>query len=160
ASPASPGKATSTGSACDGPLFLDVAVLDERLIALPLQELRQLLHHEHGTVPAARAADRDGEVSLALGDILRDREPDEVCHLVEERLRRRVLADVADHRLIPAVLPAQLPHVVRIGEEADIEHEIGLQGKAIFEAEGAEADDEALGAPVGAEIVVDGAGER
>ena len=59
-------------------------------------------------VAAAGAADRDDQVRLALGDVLRQQVLEQRQHVVVELLQPAVAADVVDD---PAVEPGQRPQV-------------------------------------------------
>ena len=102
--------------------------------------LRQGPGHGHGPVVAAGAAHRDDENGLPFLGVKGQGIGEQVFQALHVPLRlgegENVVIDLGVH----AGLSAQGVHVVGIRQEADVQHQIGLQREAIFIAEGADAD--------------------
>src|SRR5215207_7498170 len=120
-----------------------VAVLHLDEVAPVLAEVGGVVLRDHDrAVAAARAADRDDEVRLALGDVLRQQVLEQRQHAVLEVLQPPVAPDVADDPPVEAGQRAQVRLPVRVGEEADVEHEVRVARRPVLVAERAERDRE------------------
>ena len=116
-----------------------------------------LLGHRHAAVLAAGAADGDGHEALALAQVALGRGLQHRDVLLEELGRAGPLLDVRRHRLVAAVERAQLGHPERVGQEAHVGDEVGVDRDAVLEAEAGHRDleprrlggAEGLGDPVG-----------
>src|SRR5215211_6218167 len=76
---------------------IDVAVLDLDEVAAVVAEVRgEVLRDHDRAVASAGAADRDDEVRLALGDVLREEILQQRQHAVVELLEPPVAPDVLD----------------------------------------------------------------
>jgi hypothetical protein len=84
---------------------------------------------------AARAADRNRQMGLALADEARQQKIDETVQLAFERLRFGDGVKKRDDFRMAAVERLQLRHVIRVRQEADVEDEIGVQWNAVLETE-------------------------
>src|SRR4051794_26915301 len=123
-------------------------------VALPLAVLPgQVLCDHHRAVAAPGAADAHGQVRLALGLVRREQ-------VVEEGAQAGVeLADavrplhVLDHLGVEAGEVAQILLIVRVGQEADVEGEVGVARRAVLVAEGEEADRQAPERALGQHLV-------
>ena len=99
------------------------------------ERAREALDEVDRAVPAAGAADRDGQVvavvARVVGQPARDEVVDVAVHALdlgdglEERHDRRVLAGQRRERRL----------VVRIRQAAHVEHEVGVERHAVLEAE-------------------------
>src|SRR3954471_8227907 len=116
--------------------------LDEDVVArgVPLAEV---LGDRDRAVPAAGAADRDREVRLAFGDVLRQQEVEQRDDALVELGEAPVALDVGDDARVVAGQRPERRLVVRVGEEAHVEHEVGVAGGAVLEAEALERDRQA-----------------
>src|SRR4051812_546791 len=120
-----------------------VAVLDLDEVAVVGAEVGgQMLGDDDGAVAAARAPDRDDEVGPALPHVLREQVLEQRDHPAVELLEAAIARDVLDDAGVEAREHAQLRLVVRVGEEADVEGEVGVARRAVLVAEGREGDRE------------------
>src|SRR4051794_27454992 len=116
--------------------LVDVAVgdLDEVVAALGV-ELVEVLGDDDRAVPAARAADGDVEVGLPLLDVARQ----QVVQQRDEALVERVELAAAVHELDDLrVAPRERPQVgdvVWVGQEADVEAQVGVARRSVLVAE-------------------------
>src|SRR5262245_53495182 len=107
--PASAGPPTLGAPSARGPVAvapvsaLHVAVrdLDEHVLA-PAPAAGEVLDDRDRAVAPAGAADRDGEVRLALGDVLRQQEVEQWLERLVELLEAAVAADVLDDARVVA----------------------------------------------------------
>src|SRR5579885_3057739 len=105
---------------------IQLAVKSQNLLARSAEMLRQAFSQINRTVPAAGAADRDGQIVLVLA--FESRQPflqqtDDVAQeIVHQRLRRQELA----HRGILARERAEARIPVRVWQTARVEHEIRI----------------------------------
>ena len=93
---------------------------------------------------AAGTADRDRQARLALRDVRRDDEGQELVEECQEAPRHGLVEHIPANGLRKARKLAQFRDVVRVLHEADVEHEVGLQGDAVLETEADELDCERL----------------
>src|SRR3954447_17256173 len=120
---------------------VDVAVgdLDEVLLAVA-EDLREVRGDPpRGGAPAG-AADRHHQVRLALGHELREQELQQRDHVAVELLQPAVAAHVLDDRRVEAGQRAQVGLVVRVGQEADVEREVGVARRPVLVPERGERD--------------------
>ena len=75
-----------------------------------------------GAVPAARAADGDIEIRLALALILRQGETHQVGHFLLKWACERIVVNVAGDGLIASIQGFQSRDIVRIAQKADVEN--------------------------------------
>ena len=97
-----------------------------------LQAVGTLIGDGHRAVLTASAAEGDGQATLPLTGIHGQALADEVDELLEKLLRRRPLQHVIRTRRILARKGTQFIHIERIGDEADIEHDICIDGRTVF----------------------------
>jgi hypothetical protein len=100
-----------------------------------LDEAPELLGDRHRAVAPARAADRDREIRLALALIGRHQEFEEAFEPLQQLVTLGVLHDEVAHARITPVERSQLVDEVRVGEEADVEDEIGVDRDPVLEPE-------------------------
>src|SRR5215213_7861435 len=119
----------------------------------------QVLGYHDRPVPPAGAADAHGQVRLALLLVGRQQ-------VVEQRGEAGVeladpvrVLDVVDHVRVEPRLLAQVRLVVGIRQEAHVEGEVRVAGRAVLEAEGHEGDRELAGPPVRQHLVRDDAAQ-
>src|SRR6476646_8742772 len=117
----------------------------DRPVVLFAEPARQLLGERDRAVVAAGAAERDREPRLALADVGRQREVEELMEVLEELAGDGLAKDVVADRLGQARQLAELVDVVRVLHEPDVEHEVGLERDAVLEAEADQLDREPVG---------------
>ncbi len=95
--------------------LVDVAVGDRHVELLVVAiTLGQVLGDHDRTVASTGAADRDHEMRLTLGDVLRQQEVEQRMQPLIQLLQPAVARDVLDDALVVAGQLAQFGHVVRI----------------------------------------------
>ena len=102
---------------------------------------------------AAGAADRDREVALALRHVGGYEELEERHQAAVELAGLGLGLDVAADLLVEAGQGPQLVDVVRVGQEADVEGEVGVARRPVLEPEGLQRQGE-LALVLGAEQVL------
>src|SRR4051794_29424071 len=134
--PGLPGAANlSKGGSSPARRLVHVAVHDVDHVPLAAREdLRQVLGHHHRAMPAAGAADPDGQMGLALAyvggqEVLEQRDQP----LVEVAQPVRGHHVVAHRRVEPGEV-AQVLLVVRVRQEAHVEQQVGIARGAVLEA--------------------------
>ena len=95
----------------------------------------EVLGDRDRAVAAAGAADRDHEVGLALGHVLRQQVLQQRQHALVELLQAAVAPDVLDDPRVEPGERAQVGLVVRVGQEAHVEREVGVARRAVLVAE-------------------------
>src|SRR5665811_16152 len=131
-----------------------IAMADHGVDPLGLQPCSERLDECNRAVVSAGAPDGDGEIRLALGLEAGDEELEHVFDLFEEGVGLLEPKHVSSHRLVGAPERAQLGHPVRVGEEPHVEHEVGVPGDAVLEAErGDRYSHRPLGGPFGEPVV-------
>src|SRR5512143_921751 len=115
-------------------LELDVVTADQ----LPGDPVRD----GERAVPAARAADRDRQMLLALGDVGGQQEVEQRHQPAVELTRLRTGLDVLPDRLVEPGQRTQLVDVVRVRQEADVQGQVGVGGWPVLEAEGEDGEGE------------------
>src|SRR5215207_6699810 len=114
---------------------LDVAVLDADYYVLPPGEVAaDAVGDGDRAVAAAGAADGDRQVALALGDVGGDKELEQRQEPAVELARLGPLLDVLAHLGVHPGLRPQVVDVVRVGQEADVEGEVGVPRRPVLEA--------------------------
>src|SRR4051794_18483034 len=117
----------------------------EILLAEPRGEL---LGDDDRAVIATRATDPDGQPGLALRDVRRDRERQELLEELEEPRRDGLAEDECADLVGESGQWAQIRVVEGVLHESDVEDEVGLEGHAVLEAEADELERELVGADV------------
>src|SRR3954451_6387501 len=124
-------------------LQLDVAVHEPDLDVIPLaKRARDPVSDGDGPVPAAGAADGDRQVLLALGDVGGQQEVEQRHQAPVELAGLRTGLDVLADGLVETGQRPQIVDVVRIGQEADVEGEVGIERRTVLEAEGEDRERE------------------
>src|SRR5215218_7716894 len=126
--------------------LVDVAVdhLDQE-VASRFVCPRQMLGYHDRAMPAAGAADSDGQVRLALLLVGRQQVVEQRGEAVVEVADPVRVLDVVDHVRVEPGLLAQVRLVVGIRQEAHVEGEVRVARRAVLEAEGHEGDRELAG---------------
>src|SRR5215210_48189 len=128
-------------------LFLHVPVPDEEVYSrvFLLDTPGQLLGYGDGAVSAAGTADAEGKVGFAFCRVSRDEEGEKSAGSIQELLAVFRAEHGLAHGVVVACERPDIRVVVGVGEEADVEERIDVEGGAVLEAEGDQAD----GHPVG-----------
>ena len=114
------------------------------------QTLGQRFGNRDAAVLAARAADADGRVAAAFVQVALDDGLQECHRPIEKVLGPRLGQHIVTDRLVPPGQRLQLGHPEGIGEESQVEDEVGVQGDAVLETEGHDGDAES-----GAAVIAD-----
>src|SRR5690349_4940744 len=127
-----------TGSAKEGDSTnVNVAVLDPDDHVLAAGEVAaDAVGDGDRAVTAAGAADGDRQVALALGDVSGDEELEQRQQPAVELARLGPLLDVVLDLLVEARFRPQLVDVVRVGQKADVQRQVGVARRAVLEAKG------------------------
>src|SRR3546814_14661915 len=83
-----------------------------------------------------RSAESDGEIGLALALVARQQDGEETEQIVEERPESGIRLDIRGDGRVLAGAVAQRAHIVRVLQEAHVEHQIGLARQAAAIREG------------------------
>src|SRR5215204_595600 len=104
------------------------------------EALCQLFGNGYRAMPAAGAADADGEVGLAFCGVAGYEEGEQsACPLEEFPAVFRAEDRLSDGFVVACERP-EVGIVVGVGKEADVEERVHVEGGAVLEAEGDEAD--------------------
>src|SRR3546814_5482329 len=87
-------------------------------------------------VLAAGTAESDGGIGLALALVARQQDGEETEQIVEERPESGIRLDIRGDGRVLAGAVAQRAHIVRVLQEAHVEHQIGLARQAAAIREG------------------------
>ncbi len=107
----------------------------DRVVALLLVALADELRDGHRAVTAAGAAHADGEVRFALRGVAREEEVEQREQALEVLAGARRLHDEVAHLGVEARERPQAQVVVRVGQEAHVEEQVGVDGDAVLVAE-------------------------
>src|SRR5579863_9318011 len=99
-------------------------------------------------MPPAGAAERNGEIAFAFGNIMRDQIQQQAFDATEEFAGLREGADVARDAGIFAAELAQARNKMRIGQEADIEDQVRVRGNAVAKAEADDGNEQGAAAGI------------
>src|SRR5436190_18867332 len=128
-----------------GLVHVAVHHVDEQVIALAVY-VGEVLRDDHGAVPSTGTADANREVGLAFSGVRRQQVVEQRHEPVVELDNAVRVVHVVHHRTVLAGELTQVGFVVRVGQEADVEGEVGLARGAVLETVGEEGDRElALG---------------
>ena len=116
-------------------LFPHVAVGQHDGITALCDEFSDQLCHADRAVPPAGTADGDDQRALPLVYIKRKRERQQILELRDIVLRLLLAEHIVAHTVIETGLLFQLGNIVRIWQEADIKHQIGIERQTVLEAE-------------------------
>src|ERR1039458_7389122 len=127
---------TATPSSRAPRALVDVAVGDRHVevVVVPIA-LREVLGDRHRAVAPAGATDRDHQVRLTLGDILRQQEVEQRMQAHMLLLQAPIAGDVLDNTLVLTRQLAQIRLIVGVREEAHIERHVLLAWRARLAAE-------------------------
>src|SRR6185503_15392372 len=126
-----PGVPSATGRS----LALEVAMNDRRRVPEAGQKPAELLRERDRAVAPAGAADRDGEIGLPFPLVAGQDELQEVLETAEHLLAFWMIQHEGPHVLVAAVERAQRFDEVRVGQEPDVEHQIGVERYTVLESE-------------------------
>ena len=124
----------------------EVAVLEARRVTLRRQAIEDVLGDVDTAVHAARAADCDDELALALFDVLRHEEIDHLIEQARKLLCHRPFRDVLRDLRHSAALVAHRFDVEGVRQEAHVEHHVRIERHAELEAERQHVDAHLLAA--------------
>ena len=110
------------------------------MVAPALQIVGRGVGDGDAAVLAACAADGDGQVAFALGDVAGHSDVEQVLPSGQKLLRDVVLDHEIAHERVVARHGAHLRVVEGIRQEAHVDHKIGLHGHAVLEAEREDGD--------------------
>ena len=127
----------------------------DQVVATLRVDTRQVLGDHHRSVPATGAADADRQVGLALLLVGGQQVVEQRGEPVVEGVDAVRVLDVIDHGGVQAGQVPQLRLVVGIGQETDVEGQVGVARRAVLEAEGEERERQLADAPVGKHLVGD-----
>ena len=127
-------------------MTLAVAVFDVQPGEIRFKQGGDLFGNVHAAVLAAGAADANGEVS-AVAALDEGGQPRFQIGggIGNEAARLVVLFEEGDDRRIAAAVGADGRIPVGVGQEAHVKEEVGIDRRAVFEAEGLQGDDERRG---------------
>src|SRR5208282_1605893 len=111
------------------------------------QPFAYILGDHHRAVLSAGASEADGQVALALADVVRQQVDQQFRDAVNELLRLRKRPDVFGDAGMPSRQPAELRYEMRIREKAHIEYQVGIFRQAVFVSETHARDQDRLLAP-------------
>src|SRR5277367_357086 len=97
---------------------------------------------------ATGAAERDGEIAFALGNIVRDQVQQQAFDAAEEFAGLREGTDVAGDAGIFAAEFPQVRYEMGIGQKADVENQIRIRGNAVAKAEADDRDEQGAAAGI------------
>src|SRR5271155_4441130 len=97
---------------------------------------------------AAGAAERDGEIAFALGNIVRDQVQQQAFDAAEEFAGLREGTDVAGDAGIFAAEFPQVRDEMRIGQEADVEYQVRIRGNAVAKPKADDGDEQRAAAGI------------
>src|ERR1700742_606938 len=116
---------------------------DGNMAAVLAQPFGETLGDINRAMAAAGAADADGEIAFSFALVARQQRLEPGAELIEERGEIRVGGDIFADGAILARERLQPGDVMRIAQEAHIEHEIGVARQALAEGERGDEDTEA-----------------
>src|SRR5947209_9239558 len=125
-------------------LLRAVAVQDLDSVTCLAQVLAHILGDHDRAMLSSGAAERNRQIAFAFANVVRQQVNQEIRNAVNEFGGLRKGTDVAGDAGIFAGKRAELGHEVRIGQEADIEDEVGVFRHAVFEAEAHAGDQNVL----------------
>ena len=92
------------------------------------------------TMATSRTSERDGEIGAALGLVLRHEARQEFVELVDEGGADGSLEDEITHLRVVPGQRAQVVLPVRIREEPQVHHDVGVERESVLEAEALDGD--------------------
>ena len=91
--------------------------------------------HHDASVMTAGAAEGDRQIALALADVVRQQIDEQFRNALQKLLSLRKASDVAGHIAVLSGELLELWNIVRIRQEADVEHQIAVGGHTVAIAE-------------------------
>src|SRR6185437_4010575 len=111
--------------------------------AIAMEPSGETLGNIDRAMTPAGAPDGDGEVAFAFALVAWQQRLEPAAKLIEERRKIRICGDVFADRGVLARKRLQPGNIMRIAQETDIEHEIGVARQALAERERRHEDAEA-----------------
>jgi len=102
--------------------------------SLFLQVAADYFSQSDGTMPSARAPERDGQVALSFADVMRNQEAKEAFDPFQELAGLRERANVTGDATVLARERPEFWNEMRIWKKAHVENEIGIRRSAIAKA--------------------------
>ncbi len=103
-------------------------------VARFLQPLGNIFRDHHRAVLAAGAAEGDGQVALAFVNVMRQKIDQQLRNPLDEFAGLREGADVFCDFGIASGERAEFRDEMRVGQEADVEHQVGILGHTVPES--------------------------
>src|SRR5262245_23149808 len=122
--------------------LLHVSMRHPRMLLAAVEMFTDLVRDGHRAMSASGTADRDGDVALAFALVKRHQKIEQFAESANCLPRLFALIQVFDDRLIVAGQALQFGDEMRVGQEAHVEDQVGVQRNPVFEPE---ADDRDLG---------------
>src|SRR5215470_3987219 len=91
-------------------------------------------NHDRAMLPSG-AAETDRQIALSLANVMREEVDEEIRDATDEFLRLRKRPDVLGDTRMPSCQRPELGYKVRIGQEANVEHQVSVVGHSMFESE-------------------------
>src|ERR1700678_3373234 len=86
----------------------------------------------HGTMLSSGATEADGQIALALANVMRQQVDQQFRDAVDELLSLRERAYIFRDPRIPSCERAKLRNEVRIGEKTHIEYQVSIVGQSVL----------------------------
>src|SRR5437588_45628 len=105
------------------------------------QPLRDLMRDHHAAVMASGAPERNRQVALALLDVVRQKIYQQSRDPLDEFLGLRKTADITRHAGILSAELLESRNVIRVGQEANVKHQVAFARDAVTETEAVYLDE-------------------
>jgi hypothetical protein len=128
--------------------FFNIAMHYFGRVAFAFQVATNDFGQRDGTMAAAGAAERYGEIAFALGNIVRDQIEQQAFDAAEEFAGLREGTDVAGDAGIFAAEFPQVRDEMRIWQKTDIEDQIRIRGNTVAKAEADDRDEQGAAAGI------------
>src|SRR5258708_21810560 len=111
--------------------LIDVAMNDLRRASAVRERLLHRLRQHYGAVPPARAAERNGQITLSLTDVVGNQIGEQAFDAAQEFPGLRKRADIPpDFRVLARERP-QPRHEMRIGQKSHVENQVGIRRHSV-----------------------------
>src|SRR5215813_1094978 len=121
-------------------LFLHVPMRHARMLLVAVEMFTDLVRDGHRAMSSSGTPDRDGDVALAFALVKRHQEIEQFAESANGLPRLLALIQVFDDRLIVAGHVFQFGDEMRVGQEAHVEDQVGVQRNPVFEPEADDRD--------------------
>ena len=99
-------------------------------------KVRHSTSHGNGTMSPTSTADGNHQGDLALGNVLGQKKGEHFLQMVQKGMGLLVAIEKVLDAVVHARMLAQAGNVVRIGEKANVHHQVSLNGNTIFKSRG------------------------